>query len=259
MPIRPFLFACGLAALSASAHAQVFYPTTPTYGSTIPQAGYGYVNPSIPNGFNPGIGYQGPSYGAGLPQGYVQPSPVYAPSYTGRQPDDVLRQGGVSQDSSKTLPPTIQPNTTAAPVEAPKDPKGERYEGVAKVADGNTVVIGSDVIVLNGADAPELDQTCTDRTGLLWKCGRRAMDRLVQLVEGKKLLCIGVSLAGKAIVANCRHGNVDISRTMVSEGWAMSPSAVAPLYLAEERSAQAARNGIWSGTAKRPWEVRAGK
>lgn len=257
MTIRPFILALGLA-VSTAAPAQVFYPSTPQYGTGnfIGSPTFGFTNPSLPNGFVPN---QVPQYGTGLPQGYVQPSPVYGPSYSGRQPDDLLRQGGVSQDTSRTLPPTIQPNTTAPTVEAPRDPKGERYQGRAKVADGNTIVIGGDVIVLNGADAPELDQTCTDRSGLLWKCGRRAMDRLVQLVEGKNLLCIGVSMAGKAIVANCRHGDIDISRTMVSEGWAMSPSAVSPMYLAEERSAQAARSGIWSGTAKRPWEVRAGK
>lgn len=259
MSIRSLLIAACLAAPSV-ASAQTFYPnTSPNLLGQYYGGGFGspnYVNPSIPNGFVPNTSYgyaaPGVSYGAQPQPGFVQPN-------TGV--DDVMRQGGVRQDTSRTAPPNLQMPNGASPTvqDAPRDPKGERIEGVARVADGNTLVIGGDVVVLNGADAPELDQTCSDRGGLAWKCGLRSMDRLVQLVHGKRVLCVGVAMAGKAVVANCRHGGIDIAQTMVREGWAMSPSAVAPLYVSEERAAQLAGSGVWSGSAKRPWEVRAGK
>lgn len=261
MTLRSFLLAACLA-LPAAASAQTFYPN-PSGPNLLGQSyGYGYgspgfVNPSIPNGFVPNS-----SYGAGIstPYGYAQPTPGYVQPNTGA--DDMMRQGGVRQDTSRGSAPNVQlPSQSAIPTvtEQVRDPKGEKIEGVAKVADGNTLVIGGDVLILNGADAPELDQTCSDRQGLAWKCGLRAMDRLVQLAHGKRISCVGVSLSGKAVVANCRHGSIDLAKTMVSEGWAMSPSAVAPLFIVEERVAQSAGSGIWAGSAKRPWEVRAGK
>src|SRR5262245_35629980 len=47
--------------------------------------------------------------------------------------------------------------------------------GKAWVIDGDTVVISGTHIRLEGIDAPEADQICTDANGKPWPCGRTAM------------------------------------------------------------------------------------
>src|SRR5215213_9963631 len=46
--------------------------------------------------------------------------------------------------------------------------------GFARVVDGDTIEIGGHRIRLEGIDAPETEQTCSDGKGLPWSCGRIA-------------------------------------------------------------------------------------
>lgn len=50
--------------------------------------------------------------------------------------------------------------------------------GVARVVDGDTLVIGATRIRLEGVDAPETDQFCLTATGARWTCGAEARDQL---------------------------------------------------------------------------------
>lgn len=185
-------------------------------------------------------------------------------------PDDVVTQGRARQDGAPAQGASgaaISAKNASSPPPAVSSPQdgsqrvvaGLRLSGAAKVLDGNTLSVAGETVVLNGADAPERGQTCKDAKGLAWECGRRASDRLAQLVEGKSVVCIGVSAAKDGIAATCRIGNLDLGRTMVAEGLALVPRRVAPIYLAEEASARADRKGVWTGTFKTPWDVRAGK
>lgn len=258
-----------VAAMAASTPclAQVGYGYQPGY-----QGGYqgGYGAPSYGSGYGTPGYYGAPNgYGSGFAQprdgGYYGPNPSYSGPYQPRTPDDVMTPGRVRNDPSKDIagagksPAVLLPNTSA-PVGSTtaerRNPKGQRFEGHARVVDGNTLVLGSDVIVLNGADAPELSQTCKDRTGLDWTCGARAKDKLVSMVEGKRIVCVGAGLAGQAVLATCKLGQTDVGRAMVGNGWAMAPKAVTPVYAADEAQAKADTRGIWSGSAQAPWTYR---
>src|SRR6516162_6703576 len=54
--------------------------------------------------------------------------------------------------------------------------------GKAWVIDGDTVVISDIHIRLEGIDAPEADQTCTDANGKSWPCGQTATRELRSLM-----------------------------------------------------------------------------
>ncbi len=231
------------------------YGGVPSYGAQ-PYGQYGYG--------------QSPAYGApyaqpGQGQGYYATTPTYPGQYQPRSPDDVMTPGRVRTDSARAgtggaaagAPAVALPGTAAPIVQERRNPRGQRYEGVAKVVDGNTLILGSEVIVLDGADAPELAQTCTEPTGLEWQCGKRSRDRLVQMAEGRRLVCVGTGFAGQAVAARCSLGLTDLNKAMVADGWAMSPKAVSAAYIADEAAAKADRRGIWAGTASAPWTFRA--
>ena len=234
------------------------------YGST----GYGGVPSYGAGGAYGQYGYgQSGAYGApyanpGVPQsGYVQ-NPTYPGSYQPRTPDDVMTPGRTRTDSATAGAPTVPlpgAAATALPaVQERRNPRGVRYEGLARVVDGNTILLGSEAIVLDGADAPELNQNCTDPGGLEWRCGRRSRDVLVRMVEGRRIVCTGVGFAGpQAITARCSYGTTDVNKAMVAEGWAMSPKATAPAYVADEAAAKADHRGVWAGTSVAPWTYRA--
>src|ERR1700759_3796815 len=61
--------------------------------------------------------------------------------------------------------------------------------GVARVREGDTVVIGSNRIRLGGIDAPSVDQLCLNTKGERWTCGVAARDELIKHVEGKSWTC----------------------------------------------------------------------
>ena len=245
---------------------------TPSFGyGAAPGAGigYGYNGPVGAYGTQPGYGGTAYGYGngGGDPYGGNAVGSAYAVpgSANGeiRNPDDVMNLGRTRGETGpggalgRAAAPVIPPAVGALPLPAEKpDPKGQRFEGVARVIDGNTLALAGEVIVLDGADAPELGQTCTDRSGLEWRCGDRARARLVTLAEGRRLVCTGRSAAGSSVLATCLWGTTDLGRAMVSDGWAMAPKAVSTLYLADEAAARADARGIWAGTAQAPWTYR---
>ena len=61
--------------------------------------------------------------------------------------------------------------------------------GKAWVIDGDTIVISDTHIRLEGIDAPESDQSCTDTKGKPWPCGRTAASELRAHIKGQELTC----------------------------------------------------------------------
>lgn len=61
--------------------------------------------------------------------------------------------------------------------------------GKAWVIDGDTIQISDARIRLDGIDAPESDQTCTDSKGKTWSCGSAAANELRARIRGKELTC----------------------------------------------------------------------
>jgi endonuclease YncB( thermonuclease family) len=129
--------------------------------------------------------------------------------------------------------------------------------GRAWVVDGDTIDVSGRRIRLQGIDAPELDQTCTDAQGQPWPCGRAAARELGAHINSQHVTCESSRLDRyERALATCRlPDGSDVNVWMVREGWALDYGR-AHLYGAEEAQARTAKRGIWAGSFTRPWEWR---
>jgi endonuclease YncB( thermonuclease family) len=128
--------------------------------------------------------------------------------------------------------------------------------GVARVKDGDSLMVGATEVRLYGIDAPELHQTC-ERAGQGWACGAEAKQQLAALVGDRRVECdqVGTDQYRRAL-ARCRVGDTDINRTLVALGYAVAFRHYSLDYASAEDSAKANRRGLWSGTFEMPSEYR---
>lgn len=121
--------------------------------------------------------------------------------------------------------------------------------GKAQIVDGNTIEVGGQRINLFGIDAPAPGQFC-DAGGKKWPCGQNAVFGLSAIVERQWVHCQARSPAtAKVVTAVCRLAGADgpdINAAMVRQGWARADGRM-PAYLSEEKTARAAKAGIWAG------------
>jgi len=57
----------------------------------------------------------------------------------------------------------------------------------AVIINGQTLIIESRVVDLDGIDAPQTDQTCLDHNRALWNCGIAARDSLRAYITDRKI------------------------------------------------------------------------
>lgn len=129
--------------------------------------------------------------------------------------------------------------------------------GAATVADGDTIEIYGTRIRLEGIDAPELEQSCTDVNGQSWTCGRAATRALRSHVQGHDLKCDPKGLDQfKRVLAVCfMPDGSNLNAWIVQQGWALAYGH-SQVYRSEQDQAQAAKRGIWAGTFTPPREWR---
>jgi endonuclease YncB( thermonuclease family) len=127
------------------------------------------------------------------------------------------------------------------------------------VTDGDTLVVDRVTVRLYGIDAPEYRQTCKDRLGFDWPCGRAARQQLATLVASGQIVCEArAEDQYRRKVASCASAKVsDLARKMVEAGLALSPAdRGSGVYEAEQESARAAKRGIWQGQFTTPADWR---
>ena len=130
-------------------------------------------------------------------------------------------------------------------------------EGRAEVVDGDTLRIGSTTVRLQGIDAPETRQTCTDASGQEWACGREAARALTRLIGSGRVTCApqGEDAYGR-MLGVCHAAGVELNRRLVEDGWAYAFARYDERYGPDERAARRARRGMWQGRSDPPWEWR---
>jgi endonuclease YncB( thermonuclease family) len=130
--------------------------------------------------------------------------------------------------------------------------------GPAKVIDGDTIVVAGQLVRLHGIDAPELDQPFWWR-GEQLVCGMMAMAALEALTAGVKLRCEPVEQDrhGRLVAKVFSPNGVDISRRLVSAGWALAYRRYSTDYVDAEEEARRAKRGMWRGSFVKPWVWRA--
>jgi endonuclease YncB( thermonuclease family) len=131
------------------------------------------------------------------------------------------------------------------------------FTGNGVAVDGDSLRFDDVRARLQGIDAPELNQTCIDRAGQPWSCGKAAHARLAALIEGRNLDCnvLDEDRYGRIIV-RCTTRGRDIGRAMVQAGLALAYRKYSNRYVADEDDARMARRGIWQGDFEAPWKYR---
>ena len=129
--------------------------------------------------------------------------------------------------------------------------------GSVQVVDGDSLRRGETDIRLYGIDAPEYRQSCRDKHGTEYSCGKQSANALRGLVKGQEVSCSSVETDryGRA-VAVCKVGDFDINGEMVRLGWAVAYSRHSTTYLRAETEAKKAKRGIWAGTFEKPADYR---
>ena len=130
------------------------------------------------------------------------------------------------------------------------------FSGPARVVDGDTLIIGSQSVRIEGIDAPEDGQNCSRANGRQWACGAQATWRLRQL-SARGVSCVGSEFdAYDRLIASCMADNADIGQTMVLNGMALAYRRFSKRYVADEAIARNARRGVWEGPFVEPWQWR---
>jgi endonuclease YncB( thermonuclease family) len=131
------------------------------------------------------------------------------------------------------------------------------FTGVARVIDGNMLVIGATKIRLERIDAPETDQICLNAKAIRWNCGIEARDQLAAHIAGREIKCTSNSAdALPHKLATCYLAGEDLNGWMVQQGWALPSFRQSFVYVDAEKDARTQQRGLWQGAFIAPWEWR---
>jgi endonuclease YncB( thermonuclease family) len=130
----------------------------------------------------------------------------------------------------------------------------ELLSGKPRIIDGDTIEVSGTRIRLEGIDAPERGQECSDRLQQPYDCGANAVRTLVDLTKGQTVTCeaIGKDRYGRTL-AICRlPSGLDINAELVRTGRAVAFRRYSTRYVAEEDQARISKAGLWAGTFEHP-------
>ncbi len=134
---------------------------------------------------------------------------------------------------------------------------GAELIGIPRIVDGDTLIIDSARIRLQGIDAPETDQVCLNSEGNRWACGIDARDHLASYISGRSISCSADSTdIYRRLLGTCTLKGEDLNEWMVREGWALAYVKYSSVYVNAERKAQANQRGLWQGAFIAPWDWR---
>lgn len=130
--------------------------------------------------------------------------------------------------------------------------------GSVRVVNGDTLMMNGYYIRLYGIDAPESDQTCANRTGRSYHCGRVAATWLRDWLMDNQIECrIMQQDKSGNMVGTCSLGQYDIGAAMVNAGWAVAYTKYTDVYLPYQEQAMQRRDGLWQGKFYQPADWRA--
>jgi endonuclease YncB( thermonuclease family) len=131
--------------------------------------------------------------------------------------------------------------------------------GQAQVIDGDTIVIGGQIIDLFGIDAPELDfngreQACF-RDGHPYRCALIAAGRLAEKIAGRMVSCEGqaTDAAGRLLASCFIKKRENLSGWLVNKGYVVIDSRYSDEFEDWEAWNTASGTGLWSGQFELPW------
>jgi len=140
------------------------------------------------------------------------------------------------------------------PVALPNNITGK----VTEVRSGYLFKMGTHFVKLYGIDAPDPSQSCLDKRGSTYKCGKKSKKMLERLILGRTIACqvAGGDYSGNYI-ATCKTRGVDVGASLLTAGWAVADRATTTVYTPYEDNAHIKRQGLWAGKFVAPWTARA--
>ena len=132
----------------------------------------------------------------------------------------------------------------------------DKFVGIPKIVDGDTIKIGDTRIRLHGIDAPETNQRCFVN-GREWRCGWEASNALANIVGKNWVTCKKRSMDRfNRVVAVCWVGTINLNSWMVRNGWAVAYRRYSTDYVRDEEVSRIQGKGLWGGEFIMPWDWR---
>ncbi len=120
-------------------------------------------------------------------------------------------------------------------------------EGRAAALTGSTIKLSGETLLLDGIEAPEMDQVCR-RPGGSWRCGEAAKQELADKLRGKRVTCARVGTTAEGMArATCETGGEDVAKALVAKGVVFSDKGLFAAYADAEAAAKEKRVGVWAG------------
>ena len=170
-----------------------------------------------------------------------------------------LRQPSPKVQSSRTMEQFVQNfGGKRQKTQRPASPQDyPSIVGPVRVVNGDTLMMDGYYIRLFGIDAPEADQTCANKMGRAYHCGRVAATWLRDWLMDNSVECHIMQQDKRGnMVGVCSLGQYDIGAAMVNSGWAIAYEKYSDIYVPYQEQAMSRRDGLWQGKFYSPEDWR---
>ena len=126
-----------------------------------------------------------------------------------------------------------------------------------RVVDGDTIHIGEKKIRFSGIDTPEIRQTCTKDSQIVY-CGVIAQKILMEKISDQQVVCVEESKPDKyqRVLAECFVNNESLSKYMVRNGYAFASRLYSNKFVQDEDYAKENNLGLWKMNFEYPWDYK---
>lgn len=131
--------------------------------------------------------------------------------------------------------------------------------GHPQVLSGSILVLNGIKIRLFGIEAPEPGQTCENKYGNSYLCGKESIIWMRNWLNQKDVSCRILSkVQNGRTIGTCfsDDGKYDVAAAIVNAGWAVAYTEHTQIYVPYEQDAAMARRGLWAGQFYKPWDWR---
>lgn len=244
LPLRHFVTALGLATIVAVVWSVAQRPDEPA--PPVPTAAApARTTPAGAPGGAPGPATPTPPERvAATAEAPRTPTPAEPPRAETPRPVEASASGvrTVTGPGIAPLPPAAAPPVRIEPPKPPPPPaapiRPRRLMPVV-MEDTATFTSGDLRVRLPGVAVIGPEETCRDKAGTVWPCGRRALAGVRAVVRGKAVDCpLPEKVRRGDFVADCAVGGADLAERLVASGWARALDREGRLVEAERAAEQ---------------------
>ena len=131
--------------------------------------------------------------------------------------------------------------------------------GHPKVLSGSVLILDGIKIKLFGIEAPEPTQTCENKYGNSYICGKESIIWMRNWLNHKNIRCRLLSQIQNGWTTGIcfsDDGQYDVAAAIVGAGWAVAYTEHTQIYIPYEQKAAEEKRGLWAGRFYKPWDWR---